>query len=473
VVVGDSIAIQAFAGVVTPARRAYSAREQEPAMTQVQTSPTHIAAATLVDRYRRARGFTEAICEPLQTEDYVIQTMPDVSPAKWHLGHTSWFFERFVLQERPGSPAQYEPMNGAYHFLFNSYYNAVGPMHCRASRGLLSRPTVQEVYTYRRHVDEHVVTLLSSLDDDDAARIAFVIDLGLHHEQQHQELMVADLKHVFASNPLLPAYREAERERAESAAVDAMRWVEFPGGVCEIGCDADPGRSFCYDNETPRHKAYVAPFALASRPVACGEFLRFIADGGYTRPELWLSLGWQTVQAQRWTHPVYWWREDGESGRWMQYTLAGPRPVGEAEPLCHLSYFEADAFARWAGARLPTEQEWETAAAGVAIDGGFAESMRFHPRLESRGVENAQPALQGMFGCVWQWTSSAYAAYPGYRPWAGAIGEYNGKFMCNQYVLRGGSCATPRSHIRPTYRNFFPPEARWQFTGLRLARDGE
>ena len=424
----------------------------------------------LLERFRAVRGFTEKLCEPLETEDYVIQTMPDVSPAKWHLGHTSWFFERFILSEQV---AGYEAFREPYYYLFNSYYNAVGPMHCRPSRGLLSRPTVAEVYAYRKHVDGRITTLLGEMDATRLERVSFAIELGLNHEQQHQELMVTDLKHVFSSNPLLPSYHKgasAQSLPTHPSSPEAMHWIGFAGGVKEIGCHCEPCASFCFDNETPRHKTYLNAFEIGSRPVTNGEYLRFIEDKGYERPELWLSLGWATVKQQGWKHPIYWWRDE-ESHQWMHYTLAGPRPVEPAEPVCHVSYFEADAFARWAGCRLPTEAEWEVASEGVEVAGHFADELVLHPRAIACDDTGRTPCQ--MFGDVWEWTSSAYSAYPGYRPWAGSIGEYNGKFMCNQFVLRGGSCATPAGHIRRTYRNFFPPEARWQFSGIRLARDAE
>lgn len=419
-----------------------------------QTPPQDLAA-----RYRAVRGFTEALCRPLAVEDYVIQSMPDVSPTKWHLAHTSWFFETFVLADRPG----YRPFHPQYAYLFNSYYNAVGERHCRPNRGLLSRPTVEEVYRYRAHVDAAMLELFES-PRALPAPLAPLIELGLHHEQQHQELLLTDIKHVFASNPLRPVYVEVEP--APPAAVPPLRWFARPTGLTEIG---HAGEGFAFDNEGPRHTVLLQAFAIASRPVTNGEYLAFMAEGGYRRPELWLSEGWGAVQARGWDSPLYWDpAPEGEPAGWWSMTLQGYRPVAEAEPVCHLSFFEADAYARWAGARLPSEAEWEVLAREQPLSGNFAESGRCHPAPGPAGA--AEEPVQ-MFGDVWEWTASPYLGYPGYRPAAGALGEYNGKFMCNQWVLRGGSCATAQSHIRPTYRNFFPADARWQFSGLRLARD--
>jgi len=380
--------------------------------------------------------------------------MPDASPTKWHLAHTTWFFETFVLAD--GAP-QYRPFHPQYNFLFNSYYEAIGERVVRAQRGLLSRPTVAEIYEYRRHVDGAMAQLLNAVGTAPNERAASVALLGVHHEQQHQELLLTDIKHVFAGNPLRPVYRPRPDANGRRAA--ALQWLAYPEGVRWIGHD---GAGFAYDNESPRHRTFVAAFELASRLVSNGEFLAFIAAGGYTRPELWLSDGWDVVRAHRWAAPMYW-EHDGAS--WRAMTLSGLRAVDDAEPVCHVSYYEADAYARWAGARLPTEAEWEVAADGLAIEGNFADNARLHPAATTRA------GLEQMFGDVWEWTSSPYSAYPGYRPPEAALGEYNAKFMCNQFVLRGGSCATPRSHIRKTYRNFFPPAARWQFSGLRLARD--
>jgi len=382
--------------------------------------------------------------------------MPEVSPTKWHLAHTSWFFETFILKPYKKGYREFDP---DFSYLFNSYYNAIGDRHCRQNRGLLSRPTVREIRDYRRHVDEHMRSLAVSSDIAHSERIASLLEIGIHHEQQHQELMLTDIKHVFWVNPLRPAYLErAIPEKTEGV---ASEWIAVIGGLREIGHD---GVGFAFDNEGPRHQEYIAPFEIASRLVTNGEFKRFILAGGYQKPEYWLSLGWATVQAEQWRAPLYWLESNGE---WHNHTLGGLRPILDDEPLCHVSFFEADAFARWAGVRLPTESEWEIASALADLRiGAFVESGAFHP-----GVAADRPGLQQMFGEVWQWTSSAYSPYPGYSPAKGALGEYNGKFMCNQYVLRGGSVATSRTHIRKTYRNFFPPATRWQFSGIRLARN--
>jgi ergothioneine biosynthesis protein EgtB len=415
----------------------------------------------LASRYQAVRGFTKRLCEPLAVEDYVIQSMPDVSPTKWHLAHTSWFFETFLLT--PSLPG-YEPFHPQFSYLFNSYYHAVGERHCRPRRGLLSRPTVEEVYQYRAHVDRAMLGLLCGREEA-LADLAPLVEIGLHHEQQHQELLLTDIKHVFAANPLKPVYRERAHEPHSAPAT--QDWLSYPGGVCEIG---HSGSGFAFDNETPRHRVLLEPFQLASRLVTNDEYRGFIEDGGYRRPELWLSDGWSAVQTEQWDAPLYWELQDG---RWCLMTLAGMREVDPAEPVCHVSFYEADAFATWAGARLPGEAEWEIAAAAAPIEGNFADDGRLHPLPHPEGTRPGTPSNSPgqLFGDVWEWTSSAYRPYPGFRPLPGALGEYNGKFMCSQMVLRGGSCATPRSHIRATYRNFFPPGARWQFSGLRLARD--
>lgn len=412
----------------------------------------------LVKRYHQVRQFTDRLCQPLMTEDYVIQGMPDVSPPKWHLAHTSWFFETFILAlASPG----YRSPHASYAYLFNSYYVAAGERHCRPKRGLLSRPTVEEVYRYRAYVDQHMTAFLEGLHGEMLERWSPVVELGVHHEQQHQELLLTDVKYNFACNPLRPAYVSADIP-THVPAVGPLRWVSFVEGVQWIGHD---GQGFAFDNEFPRHRSFVERFELASRPVTNGEYLAFMADGGYERPELWLSMGWDTVQREGWQAPLYWERRDGT---WWMMTLAGMRPVREAEPVCHVSYYEADAYARWADARLPTEAEWEVAAMPLPIRGNFVEHQTFHPVPISQ-IDTAIPLVQ-IFGDVWEWTQSHYSPYPGYAAAPGAQGEYNGKFMANQFVLRGGSCATSVSHIRPTYRNFFPADARWQFMGIRLAR---
>ncbi|MEO5754820.1 MAG: ergothioneine biosynthesis protein EgtB [Chthoniobacterales bacterium] len=414
--------------------------------------------ATLLDRYRQIRRFSEKLCATLEPEDFVVQSMPDVSPTKWHLAHTSWFFETFIL--KVWIP-DYQPEVPEYAYLFNSYYNAAGDMHRRDLRGLISRPTVAEAFRFRRSVDQHIEELLENADEDLRQEIQAVFTIGLHHEQQHQELLVTDIKHVFAQNPLHPIFRERS-EAPTPSSIAPCGFVDFEEAIVEIG---HTGRGFSYDNEGPRHRALVPAFSLATRPVTNGEYIEFIEAGGYTRPDHWLSLGWTIVNEQRWESPLYWTKRNGA---WWNFTLSGLRPIDPAEPVTHVSHFEADAFANWSGARLPTEFEWEQAAAGLEIEGNFVDTERFQP-----APVEAQPngKLTRMFGDVWEWTRSAYLPYPGYRAVPGALGEYNGKFMSNQMVLRGGSCATSQNHIRSTYRNFFQPEKRWQFTGIRLARD--
>jgi ergothioneine biosynthesis protein EgtB len=395
--------------------------------------------------------------------------MPDVSPTKWHLAHTTWFFETFILKK---FLPEYRAEIPEYAYLFNSYYNAAGDMHRRDLRGLISRPTVSEAQRYRKSIDLYIDDLLSDADGKLLDDIEPLLVLGVHHEQQHQELLITDIKHVFAQNPLYPVFRPAGDRALRYPDVAARRpyqFYEFEQTVAEIGHDS---RGFAYDNEGPRHQVLVPEFELASRPVTNSEYIAFVEDNGYRRPEFWLSLGWITVNEQRWDAPLYWTKRDGT---WWNFTLSGFRPVDESEPVTHISYFEADAYANWAGARLPTEFEWERAASGGSIEGNFVEDELFHPAAVPSTVSADTAArdlrLHGMFGDVWEWTRSAYSPYPGYRAAPGALGEYNGKFMCNQYVLRGGSCATSRTHIRRTYRNFFQPEKRWQFTGIRLARD--
>ena len=412
---------------------------------------------TLVKRYQQVRQLTEQLCQPLETEDYVIQAMPDVSPPKWHLAHTSWFFETFVLS---AACPDYRALHAAYAYLFNSYYVAAGERYARPNRGILSRPTVEEVYRYRAYVDQHMTAFLEALHGEQFDTWAPIVELGLHHEQQHQELLLTDLKYNFACNPLRPTYVRREHPPRPQR-VSALQWLSLPEGVYRIGHD---GQGFAFDNESPPHRSFVEPFQLASRLITNGEYLAFMADGGYARPELWLSMGWDTVQREGWKAPLYWEQQDGT---WWMMTLAGMQPVQEAEPVCHVSYYEAEAYARWAKARLPTEVEWEVAARPLPIAGNFVEQRTFHPMPIDQ--TDVGPLAQ-MFGDVWEWTQSHYSPYPGYTAPPGALGEYNGKFMANQFVLRGGSCATSVSHIRPTYRNFFPADARWQFMGIRLAR---
>ena len=483
--------------------------EETPAASMpAGAAPSHREA--LLERFHQARNFTNALCHGLAPEDCVVQSMPDVSPTKWHLAHTTWFFETFVLKKWVTG---FRPVNPQYAFLFNSYYNAAGDMHRRDLRGLISRPTVDETQEYRCAIDEEIESLIASADENLLSEIEPLLILGIHHEQQHQELLVTDIKHVLAQNPLHPVFRaRPPGPLADGWTSGPCQFIEFDEAIIDIGHD---GNGFAYDNESPRHRALVLPFSLASRLVTNGEYIAFIEDSGYARPEFWLSLGWMTVNdraSTEWQAPLYWTKRDGE---WWNYTLSGFRPVDPNEPVTHISYFEADAFANWSGARLPTEFEWERAAANIDIDGNFVETEAFHPlaslprfaRASLPGGENGQTSaettieispivrgghrsrvtwesgreavreapgegnLQQMFGDVWEWTRSSYSPYPGYRAAPGALGEYNGKFMCNQYVLRGGSCATSRTHIRRTYRNFFQPEKRWQFTGIRLARD--
>jgi len=418
---------------------------------EASTLELSTAAASLAESYRAVRATTDRLTAPLSPEDSTVQAMPDASPAKWHLAHTSWFFETFVLSAAvPG----YRAFHPDFRVLFNSYYQQVGAQFPRPFRGLVTRPGLDEVRAYRAHVDRAMAALLAQGVDGELAER---IEIGLHHEQQHQELIVTDFKYLLSCNPLHPVYQPA-LPRSVSAP-EPLRWRSWPEAVREIG-HAGPG--FAFDNEGPRHRQLVLAFELASRPVTAGEYLEFIADRGYARPELWLSDGWKTVQAEGWQAPLYWWQEAPEDTAWRCFTLGGPRDVDPAEPVCHVSYYEADAYARWAGARLPTEAEWELAAATEPVAGNFVDSGRLHPAAGSGSA---------LFGDVWEWTASSYAPYPGFRPLAGALGEYNGKFMSGQQVLRGGSCLTPRGHVRASYRNFFPTSARWQFSGIRLARD--
>jgi ergothioneine biosynthesis protein EgtB len=408
------------------------------------------------ERFRSIRQTTRALAAPLSAEDCAIQSMPDASPVKWHLAHTTWFFETFVLA--PHQPG-YRVFDAAYGYLFNSYYNAIGERHPRPERGMISRPGLGEILAYRRHVDEAMLAMLAA--DRAPSETGALIELGLQHEQQHQELILTDVKHMLSRNPLKPAYRKQwpltpikARERT---------WIACAEGLRDIG---HAGDDFCFDNEAPRHRVWLDAFKIASHPVTHGDFIEFIDDGGYRRPELWLAAGWDTVNARGWQAPQYWEERDG---RWYAFTLHGEMPVDPHTPICHVSFYEADAFARWANARLPTEAEWEVAARDASREGTFLESGALHP-LALREAP-ADGTLAQAFGDVWEWTRSDYGPYPGFRIAPGAVGEYNGKFMCGQYVLRGGSCATPASHIRASYRNFFPPDARWQFSGLRLARD--
>jgi len=420
-------------------------------MTRLVTDEQDVA--TLSARYSAVRDLTEALAEPLSPEDQTVQSMPEVSPTKWHRAHTTWFFETFLLE--PSLPG-YEPFNEHYAYLFNSYYESLGARHPRPARGLLSRPRASEIVAYRSRVDDAMRQLISGADRDG---LPALVELGLNHEQQHQELLLMDIKHVLSQNVPQPPIGLTDPFASHSESVRALPAlrIEHDGGLCEIGY---AGNGFSFDNELPRHGTYLQPFAIDARPVTCSQWMDFIEDGGYRRAELWLSDGWATCLEQRWEAPLYWSNEDGT---WRYYTLGGPRPVSGSEPVCHVSYYEADAFARWAGARLPTESEWEVVAASSAPLGNFLDTSVLHPLPVSD--------RSSMFGDVWQWTSSSYSGYPGFQPASGAVGEYNGKFMVNQYVLRGGCCVTPAGHLRPTYRNFFPPSSRWAFTGLRLAHD--
>jgi ergothioneine biosynthesis protein EgtB len=399
----------------------------------------------LAARYAAVRALTEELVRPLTPEDQNVQSMPDASPAKWHLAHTTWFFERLVLSQLN----DYEVFDPRYDALFNSYYLGLGQPFTRAQRGLLTRPDTTDILAYRRYVDMAMAAILADLDEN----LRDIIVLGLNHEQQHQELLLTDIKHAFSLNPLLPAYRKSPLTAVQNAA--PAEWIRHDGGQVEIGHD---GTGFAFDNEQPGHAVILRPFRLASRPVTCAEYLEFMAEGGYDRPEFWLSDGWALAQSENWRAPLYW-QDGGEI-----FTLHGVRPLDPAEPVAHVSFYEAAAFAAWAGKRLPSEFEWEAVARTMPQTGNFLESDLLHP-------DAAKPGAHQMFGDVWEWTRSSYDPYPGYRPFEGPLSEYNGKFMIGQMVLRGGSCVTPAGHVRPTYRNFFPPAARWQFSGIRLAED--
>lgn len=444
-------------------------------------------------RYRHIRGDSEELCKPLEIEDYGIQTMPEVSPPKWHIAHTSWFFETLLLKP---FVQNYQAFNPIFAHLFNSYYDTLGSYHPRPERGLLSRPTVDEVYAYRAYIDEQMAQLLAQIDHPQWHEIAMRTELGLNHEQQHQELMLTDIKNIFAYNPLQPAYRElplpAESKSAESKSAGSMsaelmstiplstkqapqlELIEFEGGIKSIG---HKGEGFAFDNEQPRHQVYLNDFRLASRLVTNGEYIEFMNSGSYQQPEYWLSDAWKIILQQHWQAPLYWQQIDNE---WWQMTLAGLRKVDMQAPVCHVSYYEASAYALWAGKRLPSEAEWEVAAFNLEVEGnlrekGFLQPAPAHPAslpsTSKNTSKNNQQSLLQMYGDVWEWTQSPYMPYPGYQPPEGSLAEYNGKFMSSQMVLRGGSCVTPSNHIRPQYRNFFYPHERWQFSGLRLAEN--
>ena len=426
-------------------------------------APSLGSSASLAERYLSTRRLTQRLVAPLSAEDQMVQSMPEASPAKWHQAHTTWFFETFVLE--PHAP-EYRPFHSSFRFLFNSYYKQLAnqaaiPHPSRSLRGTFSRPSLEEVKQYREHVDAAMLRLLEANVSAEALALA---ELGLHHEQQHQELTLTDIKHAFWVHPLRPAYAAAEFPRAGGEL--PLEWVRYRGGVVSIGHEDE---CFAFDNETPQHEVLLAPYRMGSRLVTNGDYLDFMRDGGYSRPDLWLSDGWDRVCAEQWRAPLYWETRDGD---WLEFTLSGMAPVESARPVCHVSYYEADAFARWAGARLPTEFEWEAAAQKKTVAGNFLESELLHP-APAPATGGQHPTTAQLFGDCWEWTASAYAPYPGYRAAAGALGEYNGKFMCNQMVLRGGSCVTPEPHIRASYRNFFPPHARWQFMGIRLANDGD
>ncbi len=414
-----------------------------------------IEKPVIMTNFQKVRSQTVDLCLPLEIEDYQIQPMADASPPKWHLAHVTWFFETFVLAKYSRN---HKALNPVYNYLFNSYYNGVGSPYPRASRGHLSRPTVAEIYEYRKIIDERVLDLLETNSDPE---IAFRVNLGLHHERQHQELMLTDVKYNFGNNPLLPSY--SPKIENNIGQVLPQKWIEFKGGIAEVG--ASYSNDFIFDNETPRHKVFLAPFYFSSHLETNRDFLEFIQNDGYERHDLWLSDGWAHLKSlgqNRWKYPLYWFEEDNVL---FEYTLQGPRPLDLDAPLCHVSAYEADAFARWKGARLPTEQEWEFAASDLPVSGNFLSSGYFHPTRDD------EERFSGLYGDVWEWTSSSYSPYPGFSPFEGSLGEYNGKFMSSQLVLRGGSCVSSHDHIRKTYRNFFYPRDRWQFSGIRLAKD--
>ncbi|ACO31713.1 MULTISPECIES: ergothioneine biosynthesis protein EgtB [Acidobacterium] len=429
-------------------------------MTTLASPVSGDAITALGAQFATVRRQSLALCETLTPEDMMVQSLPEGSPAKWHLAHTTWFFETFILREFVSG---YQPLHPDFLWLFNSYYNGVSDQPEKTLRAIFSRPAFVDILAYRRHVEDAIAFML---DHEPAQEALTRLVLGLHHEQQHQELLLTDIKHALWSNPLRPIYREGVLSTHAQAA--PLVWHEYEGGLREVGFEGD---EFCFDNELPRHAVYLHPFRIASRAVTCTEYLEFIEDGGYHRSELWLSAGWDAVREHGWQAPLYWQRE---GSAWQVFTLHGPADFGTLRdtPVCHISHFEADAYARWRGLRLPTEFEWEVAASPVPTHGNLLEGGRLHPSVAlppASGNANRHP-LQ-LYGDVWEWTASAYLGYPGYRPVPGALGEYNGKFMSGQMVLRGGSCVTPATHIRATYRNFFSPATRWQFSGVRLAQD--
>ena len=422
-------------------------------MSQVISSTSGLAS-----QFAAVRKQTEDLCAPLSAEDMMVQSCSEASPVKWHLAHTTWFFEVFILKE---FLAGYREFNADFVWLFNSYYKSLGKHPEKKLRASFSRPALTTILDYRCHVEDAMQRLIESGMPREAEERLI---LGLNHEQQHQELIATDIKHALWTDPLHPSYLNAPLNSQSQSAPD-LGWVSFPGGVSEVGSD---GTSFCFDNERPRHREYFESFRLATRPVTCGEYLAFMTDGGYRRPELWLSEGWDTVLREEWSAPLYWHRPNADSDEWSVFTMRGDVALPElmATPVCNVSYFEAEAYARWAGKRLPTEAEWERAASGLSVEGNLLEGGRFHPATIERPTSGT---LQQMFGDVWEWTRSPYIGYPGYQTLPGALGEYNGKFMCNQIVLRGGSVVTPASHIRDSYRNYFSAGTRWQFSGIRMA----
>jgi ergothioneine biosynthesis protein EgtB len=421
----------------------------------MSTTIESMAGPRIAERFRSVRQRTMELCKPLTPEDMMVQSCPEASPAKWHLAHTAWFFESFVLKVfRPG----YKLFNEDFPWLFNSYYRSFAAFPEKKLRASFSRPGLEEVLRFRSYVDEHMERLLEEVQDPE---LLSRVELGVNHEEQHQELMLTDVLHAFYTNPLRPAYLEEALAAEGGGAAQSLRYVEFAGGLLDVGFS---GNGFCYDNELPRHRVWLEPYSLANRLVTNGEYAEFIADGGYTRSELWLSAGWDVLEQNRWKAPLYW--NEVDSG-WRIFTLRGEKRLEELNdaPVSQVSYFEADAYARWAGKRLPTESEWEVAADGKAVSGNLMDSGRLRPARAEIGAEQ----VGQLWGDCWEWTASAYLGYPGFEPLAGSLGEYNGKFMSGQMVLRGGSCATPQAHIRSSYRNFFQPETRWQFSGIRLA----
>lgn len=421
-------------------------------MGDKSTSASHVARAALVARYEFVRTHTESLCKPLAIDDYQVQSIIQTSPPKWHIAHVSWFFETFVLAKfRPG----YKPFDERFDFVFNSYYYTHGEMYARSQRGLLSRPTVEEIYRYRAHIDDNMRELITAGDESIWQELVFLVELGLNHEQQHQELLLMDIKHNFSVNPVAPAYRDDLS--VPSGEAREMRWLERSGGIRQIGHE---GSGFAFDNETPRYQVLIQNHRLADRFITNGEYLEFIEAEGYQDPALWLADGWALLQHENWRHPLYWKNNDGD---WTQFTLGGPRQLSINEPVCHISFYEADAYARWAGKRLPLESEIEALLAEQEVQGNFINNDFLHPMPASDAGQ--------WYGDLWAWTTSPYTAHPGFRPLEGSMGEYNGKFMSNQMVLKGGCCITPAEHVRASYRNFFYPHERWAFTGLRLAED--